>query len=285
VASALLLIAYVVGALPPTVVDLIGRGWPIVLVLIGLNALIGRRVRFSNFIILGMCVLLMAGVIVVAYGKQASKPRTDYRAPFALAIPAEVRSIKIDVTTLLAPIEINVASGKSVTGEFLGSVESQLDSNFVVNEGVGTVKITEARVSTLPKLDAIGRGKLTLTIPADVTIDELLIRGGEGDLTLTTTNANVKNINVRVQKGNITLALPALPATAALGGTLKTDSGEIALTVPANMTLNLNIQGGNPVYDKSKYLLTAEGTLISTGVREFQVALSLGATGTISIKP
>ncbi len=285
VAGAMLLIAYVAGALPPTVIDLIGRGWPILLVLFGLNALIGRRVRFANFLVLGVCILLTVGIIAVAYGKQAGKPRTDYRAPILQAVAPEINSIKINVTTLLAPIEISVVEGKNVGGEFVGSVESLLVNNFTVADGVGTLTITETRISSIPKLDAIGRGKLTLTIPSGVTIDELAIRGGEGDLKITATTANLKNLNVRLQQGNISVDLPALPATAALGGTLITDSGDMNLNVPANLTVSFAIQSGNPVYDRANYSLSVERFLRPIGVRDFQAVLTLGASGTITVKP
>lgn len=285
VVGAALLIAYVAGALPPTVLDLIGRGWPILLVLFGLNALIGRRVRFANFIVLGVCVLLTAGIIAVAYGKQAGKPRADYRAPIALAIPAEARSIKISVTTLLAPIDVTVGTDKTVGGEFVGSVESTFDSAFSIADGVGTLTLTETRISSIPKLDAIGRGKLTLTLPAGVTIDELAIRGGEGDLKITATTADLKNLNVRLQKGNISVDLPALPATAALGGTLKTDSGDMSVNIPPNLTVRFAIESGRPAFDQSNYLLLSTGELRSAGVKDFQAVLTLGASGIVTVKP
>jgi hypothetical protein len=286
IACAALLAAWTAGALPPTVIDLVGRSWPIVLVLVGLNALIGRRVRFSNFIVLGACIALTAGIIVVAYGRQAGKPRSDYRAAINQAIAPEVSSVRISVTTLLAPIEISIVEGRNVGGEFVGSVESLLTSNFAAAEGVGTLTITETRTSSIPKLDAIGRGKLTLTVPAGVTIDELAIRGGEGDLRINATSANLKNLNIRLQKGNIAVELPALPAQAALGGTLKTDSGDMSITIPAGLTVRFAIESGRPAFDQSNYLLLSTGELRSaTGGRDFQAVLTLGASGTITVTP
>lgn len=285
VVGAGLLIALTAGAIPPTVSDLIGRAWPILIVIFGLNGLIGRRIRFANFLILGLSILLTAGVIVTAYGKQSGQLRSEYQAQISQALAPDVKSIRLNITTLLAQLDVSFSEGSTITGNFSGSVESKLESAFTVAEGVGTLTLTESRTSAIPKLENIGRGKLTLILPAGLSLDDLTLRGGDGELMLRAGNATLKNLNIRLQKGTITATLPSLPPESALGGTLRTDSGDLTLTVPAGLTLRLTVEAGNPTFNPASYLRLSSGEVQSIGVRDFQAVLTVGASGAVNVKP
>src|SRR5579871_4640134 len=73
------------GTLPTIASDLIGRGWPVLLVAAGVMLLIGRRVRFGNFIVVILSVALVGGLTAAAYSQQAGKVVADQHKPFEQA--------------------------------------------------------------------------------------------------------------------------------------------------------------------------------------------------------
>lgn len=285
IGSALLLLAYSFGILPAAATDLIGRAWPIVLIILGLSTLIGRRFRYANLLVLGVCVVLLVGLIITAYGKQSSKLRSDYHESFSQALPAEVKSIRINVVMLLAQMSIEPTEARTISAEFSGSTESRVSSSYSADQGVGLFTISEARTSSIPMLESIGHGKLTLHLPTGIAIDELTLRGGEGDLSLDSSGTTLRNLNVQIAGGDISLILPALTPQEALGGSVRTGSGSLTVNVPQELTIKLTVESGKANFDPANYLLLSGGVLQTAGTRDFQVVLSAGASGGVTIKP
>lgn len=272
------------GALPAAVSDWISRAWPIVLIVLGLHGLIGGRVRYANFAIVGLCAVLVAGVIVVAYGRQSGQFRQDYHADFTQALTADVQHLKLNVSTLITQIEIDPGEGRTVTASFVGSAESRVTTDYQADQGTGTVTLTESRPSAIPSLSATGRGKLTLQLPVGVPVDSLTIRAGTGDLALDATGVALQKLDIVLQSGDITITLPQLAANTALGGGVKTSSGNLTFRVPTGVSVQLTLTGGHPDYDQTNYLLLTGNVLQTAGTRDFQVALTAGASGTVAIK-
>lgn len=285
VIGAIVLLVQAVGALPPAAADLISRAWPIVLILLGLSTLLGRRVRYANLIVLGVCGALLAGVIVTAYGRQSSKFRDDYKEHFEQALPADAKSIRIEVTTLLTQMSIEPADGRTVSADFAGSPESHVTSNYTVDRGIATFTLNETRNSAIPLLESMGHGRLTLRLPVGIPIDQLTIKGGEGDLALDVTGTTLRNLDTRITGGDVTLTLPALSPQEALGGSVRTGSGNLTINVPQGLTVKFTVENGKSSYDSANYLLVSGGILQSAGTRDFQIVLTVSASGNVMIKP
>src|SRR5439155_4022713 len=73
IAAAVVWLLYALGVLPASIGDLIGRAWPLVLVLVGLMLFLGRRVRFGNVLSIVLCAILVGAVVSTAYSQQSSK--------------------------------------------------------------------------------------------------------------------------------------------------------------------------------------------------------------------
>ncbi|MHB8625416.1 MAG: DUF4097 family beta strand repeat-containing protein [Aggregatilineales bacterium] len=284
IGAAGLWLAQVAGIVPAAVADWISRAWPIALIVLGLHGLIGGRVRYASFVIVGLCAAIVAGVIVIAYGKQSGQFRQDYHADFTQALTVDVQHVKLNVSTLITQIEIDPGDGRMVNASFVGSAESRVTTDYHVDQGVGTVTITESRPSAIPSLTATGRGKLTLQLPVGVPIDSLTIRAGTGNLTLDATGVSLQKLDVALQSGDVTITLPQLAANAALGGGVKTASGNLTFRVPTGLTVQLTLTGGHPDFDANNYLLLTGGILQTAGTKDFQVALTAGASGTVAVK-
>jgi hypothetical protein len=286
--AALLWIAQTVGVLPVSIGDLVARGWPIVLIALGLHGLLGgARIKLVNVLIVGICVALTGGLIVTAYARQNGQFRQDYKASFAQKLDADAQSVTIDLTTLTTQIDASAtdaADGRAVEAQFVGSPASVFSGTYAVKQGVGAIILHELRPDAIPSLTQAGRGKLTLKLPVGVPINTLKIRGGTGDLALDLSGVTVKTLDVSLQGGDLLLTIPGLAANAGLGGTVRTAGGNLTVHVPNGVTIRLTLDSGRPDYDAANYLLVNGNTLQTNGTRDFQVALTAGASGTVSLK-
>lgn len=288
IAAALLWIAQGTGILPMAIADWIARGWPVVLIVIGLHGLLGgARLRFVNVLIVAGAVLLLGGIIVTAYNRQSDQLRQDYKASFAQKIGSDANSVLLDVTTLATQLDISAtdaADGRAVEAQFVGSPASVFTGSYQVSNGVGVTTLRENHPETLPALTAAGRGKLTVRLPVGLPIDTLKIRGSAGNLALDLSGVIVRTLDIQVQSGDVLLTVPAMAANFGLGGGVHTNSGNLTIHVPNGVTIQLTLDSGKPDFDAANYLLANGNHVQTSGTRDFQIALAAGASGTIALR-
>jgi hypothetical protein len=272
------------GALPNVASDLIGRGWPILLVLLGLMLLLGRRARYGNLIAVVVCVLLAGGVAVAAYNQQSSKLRTENTKSLNQPIESGIQSVKLLINTLSTEIEVTPGSAASVVGEFAGSQESVVTSDYQVDGTVGTFTFNEAQGSAIPALESVGRGKLTLRLPKGVTIERIELTGREGRVDFDATGTTIKTLSVTMSGGDLNVRLPDSPGLIA---DLKTGSGDAVIAVPKSIAANVALRGGgsgSPEYNQADYTLSIERVLVSKRAADPQMQISVEASGKITVQ-
>jgi hypothetical protein len=285
IAAAVVWGMYLAGSLPVTLVDLLERSWPVLLVLVGLMLLLGRRVRFGNVIAIVVCAALVGGVLTTAYSQQAGKYRTENRKPFNQPIDSGVTNVRIVTSTLITEVEITLdkSNKPTISGEFVGSRESLVTSDYQVDGSTGTFTLVETQSNTIPSLESVGRGKLTLRLPVGVTIDQISITGRDGSLSFDAVDATIKNLSVAMG-GDLNVKLPG---KGSLIGDLKTDRGSVVLQVPQTIAADIALQGGgadNPEYNRADYTLSAEKVLVSRRAADAQMQISISAPGKITVQ-
>ncbi len=273
-----------VGTLPAAAADLISRGWPIVLVLLGLMLLLGRRVRFGNFLSIVVCAVLVGGVVMAAYRQQTSKVRTENHKQFSQPVGSAITNVKIVVNLLIDDVEVVADSTSAINADFLGSRESTVTADFQVDGKTGTFTLAENQSSAIPPLEAMGKGKVVVHVPGGLAFDQISISGREGDMSLDASTIAVKNLSMSTSAGNITVKLPD---KSGLIGDIKTGSGNALIEVPKTIAANISLRGAganNPAYNGSDYVLDVNRTLISKRAAEPQMQITLEASGTITVQ-
>lgn len=254
--------------LPAGIYDLALRAWPALLVLFGLGTLLRNRIPLGNLIALVVSAALVGGLAVSAYSSRATQERSDYQESIAQPIPPEITLLRVSVETLATDVEIvrSLSSG-TVSGQFSGSSESLLNANYnELGDGTADLNITESRSSSFPMLEAIGRGRLLLELPAGVALDVSFI-GQDGTVSLNMDGLALERLNMDLVKGNAAVSLPNYrplgSAPDATLGALVVREGNITLVVPptiaARFTLNRGGSGLRPDFDSTVYNLLAEG--------------------------
>src|SRR5262249_15824024 len=154
-------------------IDLAQRSWPVALIALGLFLLLSRRVRFGNMIALIVCGVLVGGLIVVAYNQQSTRLSSAYQILDNEPKPhlgPDVKSVNISSTSLTTQIEIDPADPAVhvLTVHFQGSQESRAALNYSQDGEVGNYIYSETPANAIPMLEAVGKGKLTIQLPAGV---------------------------------------------------------------------------------------------------------------------
>ncbi len=272
------------GQLPAAIADLIVRAWPVALVLVGLMLLLGRRVRFGNVISVVLCALLVGGVVTAAYSQQSTRVRTENRKALNQPVEAAITNLRIVLTTLITEIELAPNAEATISGEFVGSPESTLTSEYLVDGNVGTFTLVETQASAIPSLEAVGKGKLRLHFPRSLTIDQISLTGREGDITLDASATEVKNLVLSTGSGNITVKLPD---KAGLIGDIKTGRGSVLVEVPKTIAANITLRGAgasNAEYNPSDYVLDVNRVLISKRAPDPQMQITVDASGKVTVQ-
>lgn len=274
----------VAGAFPEAVGDILLRAWPALLIIFGLDVLLGRRrlhvLRWNvEMSVVGLVatVLLLVGVVWFAYREQADVLRVDNVQTFSQSVPETVERVRLDISLERTTVNVTPAQedGRQLSAEFTGSRESDVTMRWSVEGDTGVLTVDERYPNTFPKLEDYGRGALEVTLPPDVVIERFGLAGSRGDVTVDLQPIHVEQIALSMGGGDLVLSLPAVDV---LQGQVRTDDGGIELLVPKDMALILKVQDGrNPDfrYDTFQYDLLRDGTLKHKSGEPYQYSLDV----------
>lgn len=270
------------GALPEATGDIVLRTWPALLILFGFDVLFGRRrLRLwrtsveMSLVGLVVTVVLLVGLVWLAYRNQADVVRADNVKAFSQVLPEEVSHVRLEISLDRTAVTASPATAnpRELGAEFKGSRDSNVDMTWTVEGDTGVLKVAETHASAIPKLEDYGRGTLSIALPAGVVIDTFDLRSQHGDVTADLQPLRVEQVAWTVGGGNLALHLPTQDV---LQGKLKTGDGGIELFVPQNMALVLKAHGDPDYrYDTFRYDLLRDGTLKRTNTEAFQISLDV----------
>ena len=294
VAIGIIWLLMVMGMVPESTGDLLTRSWPAVLVLFGLDLLAGRsKVRVGKrsvplrALAVMVTVVLLGIVIWQAYVKQADVVRADSIVTFTEQIGGEVVSLRIEVDLKRTAVTIESASESTrmLDAVFSGSQESDVSMAWRVDAGIGSLRIDELYKNAIPKLEDYGRGTLVLQVPAGVPVELIRLDAAEGTVTGQIDSLLIQRIEVSIDAGDIALQLPGQDAVT---GVLRTDYGNILITVPDDVPLRIRLAEGsaNPEYDydEMRYYLLAGGTLERRNAEFIQAEFVVDVNGSSSVR-
>ena len=211
--------------------------WPILLVALGLNLIIGRA-RGIIAPILGILVglLLLGAVYFIAI---QSPIQSDLQT---IELPAE------DITNVEGEIELTtgrlmLTGGADadflVQGTAPNSDDEKIDSEVII-EGKTTplFKIYSRSNSYIYSTDA-GKYAWNLKLNSEITIEELRLKTAAGEIYADLSATNVVDLTTNLAAGKTTLALPA---EGFLEGTLEGAVGELILCVPEGLPLRIDLE-------------------------------------------
>jgi hypothetical protein len=292
VAIGALLLLRALDIIPEGLYDIATRGWPALLVLAGLSAILRTRVPFGGFVALVIAGGLVAGMTLVAYSRQAGQQQDGQQLALEslwaeAADPVDLTTVsllEVNLETLATDVEIipedDLSAG--ITGNFVGSTESAIEVTYVVGgdgeRAVFTLRETPRR--DFPLLEEIGRGELTLRVPVGIPV-AIAFTGDEGDAVLNLSDLSLERLNISLASGDLVVTLPEYepqsPNAAEQPGTLETRDGDITVLVPlavgVRFELNREGSGIEPRFDPNVYNYFVGDVLETREYEEFDLRL------------
>lgn len=256
---------------PGGLADILRRALPAVLIALSIGTFLRGRVPFSSIVALAITAFLAVNIAVFGFSSRAGQQRDDQRVTLDQEIGENVTLLTIDVGVLSTDVSValDTSSGRHVTGEFTGSRESAFDVDYT-DDGTGRASLTlrETQPNPFPNLDDIGRGNLTIAVPAGIGID-LALNGQQGATTLNLNQANLERLNINLTRGDVILTLPDYqprspsqtaadnPNLPPLLGTFQVLDGSLTVAVPngvgARFELNLFDSGIEREFDPTVF--------------------------------
>jgi len=252
------------GVFPPGLADLIQRGWPALLVAVGLGMLLRGRLPFSGVIALALTGAVVINVALVAYSSRAGQVREDQRVPISVPLSEGVTLLTLDIGSLATDVQISFDASldRAVMGEFVGSTESLITADYAEDGARATYTLREVQPNAIKMLEAVGRGNLILRVPADLGLD-IALRTEQGGVLLNLDGTQLERLNLDLLRGDAIIALPsyqpqsASQAQAPVNGTLTVREGAITVSVPDDVGARFELdRAGNslaPVFDDKTY--------------------------------
>lgn len=286
-ALAIVLVLRALNQLPEGIYDLITRAWPALLIIGGLSILLRDRVPVGSLIALVVGVALVSGIAVTAYSSRSSQEQSDYTAEVNQPIGAGISLLRVQVETFATQVEIvrSLQNG-SVTGEFVGSSQSLLETSYVENnDSTATLTIKETHPDAFPMLEKMGRGRFRLDLPSGIPLD-VSMKGADGTISLNMNGLSLERLNLDLIKGDAAITLPEYkplgsPEDAPLGA-LVAREGNITVFVPPTVAARLELNRGGssfqPVYDATVYNYLVGDILEARNFDSADVKLRYGVT-------
>lgn len=281
--AAVIVLLRTLAVLPDGLNDVLGRSWPVLLVLAGLSVLLPGRVPMGRLAALVLSLVLVGVVTSLAYSTRADQQRDDQVQAIDQAISAEVSLLAVNVNVATTDIELlSGAQAGRITGTFTGSLESAISIDYTEGAGVAEFTLRETKPDGIPPLEAVGRGYLRLELPPGLAV-AVAAAGDEGAATFNMSDLELERLTLELGEGDALVTLPAYqplsPTAAEQPGRLTTNNGNVTVFVPENVAARLELnRGGNnirPQFDPDYILIDdgADGTLEKRAVGPDDITL------------
>jgi hypothetical protein len=276
------------GVFPPGLADLLGRAWPVLLLIVGLTLLldsIPRLRRWAPVVAVGLSVLVLIGVVATAYTTRANAERTENTVTFDHPVEESVQRLRVQIigAFTLAEVSPTVADvAPAIHAEFTGSTASTITPTYEVgSDGTAVFTFEEGVPAGLPLLETMGRGRMRIELPTGVPIDLDFRNGGTSSLNLLGLDA--RQLTAQLVDGDLLLSLPntGLENT----GTVMVENGNLTVFVPDTLGLQVITGGKTPQFAEGEYLYDpSTGAYVSRRYDTFEEQTDLNLTVSGSIR-
>lgn len=224
------------------------RYWPVFLILIGLDLLLGRSILGSIAVAL-VSLAILGGLIFWVGVRNAGLGFVPGRT-----VTREIQEELGNISALRAEITIGAADATitvldddryAASGEYRTNERFEPEVTYEVQGSEGRLLVRDTQTRNIGPSFGLGpfgpdlTGTLNLGLNPEVPLD-LIIHAGVGELTLDLSEANLNSLTVEGGVGAIRLILPAEGTFTA---TLSTGIGSFNVTVPASLNAVVEASG------------------------------------------
>lgn len=238
----ILLLLANLGYLPLSIWQIAAQFWPLILVLVGLDIIFGRRSWLGAIVIVVLWIALIAGVLWLAFTQGGGL------LPMRAAITEPLNQPLGDITT--ATVELS-AGASSVFVTSLGTDSANLmEGKFAHPEGTRVIQSYNAS-GTTGRLVLREEGNPVTVIGASTSRWDvglypqiplaLQINGGIGRVDLDLGTLNVTSLDINAGVGSVTVAAPK---AGAMRIKINGGVGSATITIPPEVAARIRVDSG-----------------------------------------
>lgn len=218
------------------------RLWPVLLIVAGLDILIGRRTPAIGFI-LGLLVVAAVGVFLFSGIQFPGVTGTSQVVTETFQAPIDqAKAAAVDLQFWSDPVTLNGQASSS------NIIDTQITHSGKVDfsqSGTTTKTIRLSHTGDFPPdflFSTTSNRHTDVSLTSAIPLD-LSIHTGSGSSQLDLRDLNLSNLQLQSGSGSMQITLPASKVTSP--ASLHSGSGAIDLTLPAGSSLDLNIDSGS----------------------------------------
>ncbi|WP_374712566.1 LiaI-LiaF-like domain-containing protein [Symbiobacterium terraclitae] len=270
------------GLISWSVWDALSRLWPVLLIVAGLDMLLGRRGPWGRAVAVLLALALVGGILFRSWPQVDTPPPIARPAPVdeALVISrplGSATSAQIAVESSVSRLRIKASElgDELVHGSVIPLSNERIDEQYEVVDGTAYYRLRST--VSIPVDARRGQGTWDLYLSPAVPISLQLDTGvAESDIDLS--GLRVTDLDVSTGVGDVRLTLPA---QGAVTGRIDAGVGQIFLRVPKGRPARIKVETGLGGTDVGGGFRREDGYFITEDFRAGQEAIDLVVTGGI----
>jgi hypothetical protein len=229
------------GMLSWDVWDIIVRFWPILLIAIGLDILVGRRSILGSLLALAVVVVVVGAGLWLITSQVAPGPALTYESIDQSLEGATLGDVTIDFGAGTLRVGISPEGSSLIAGKVALGQGEHLVRDFRKNGDTAVFTLRSEGFALFPFVGRQNAGKTwDLRLSPEVPL-RLSINTGVGESTLDLERLKLTELDVHAGIGKVTLTLPARgQMQASINGGI----GDVAVWVPAGMAARVHATAG-----------------------------------------
>ncbi|MCC6905254.1 MAG: hypothetical protein IT326_05370 [Anaerolineae bacterium] len=260
--------------------------WPVLLILVGIDLLIGRRSLFGALLSLLAGIIVVAGALFYASsantlpGWQTEMHTQDFAQPLEGA-----RSLAVVLNVGAAQVNVHRLEGddNAAQGFFTTARDWEIRTDYSQSGGEATLTLTQENTNG-PTVAGAMIGELDLFISGAVPV-ELIVNSGASAVNLDLNGMDIRRLEINGGAGETTVLLPERGDIAVIGNF---GVGSVTLHVPEALEGRLSFDGVlTNINTPARFESLGEGVWETAAYRDAvdRVTIDIsGAIGTVNVR-
>jgi hypothetical protein len=229
------------GMLPLSFWQIAARFWPLILILIGLEIIFGRRSTLGALLVVALWIAVIAGIIWMAYsGGGLLGPSATASEQLTQPL-GEIKSAIVDLnvgvsTAFITPLASDATD--LMQGTFRHTEGTRIIKTYNVVGDEGRLALREEGINPVPFVGADSRWDIALSPRVPVA---LRINAGVGNVNLDLAALNVPSLSINAGVSALRVTTPRTGATSL---NLDGGVGSASITIPDGVAARIRIRGG-----------------------------------------
>lgn len=221
------------------------RFWPVILVLVGLDIILGRRSVFGSLAVAVIAAVVIGGIIwmVGVTGQWAAPSRGDVVTTQVAETLGNVNALEVNLNVGVMETRVDALSDGSYAVEGTYKTDSsdlRLDVNYETRGDTGVLTISQQGRNERFDLTSNTVNRLDLSLTNQVPVD-MIIDAGVGEVTLDLTGINLRSLRIKAGVGRLDITLPE---EGSFEVSIDAGVGSVDLTVPKSLEARVEYDGG-----------------------------------------